>query len=386
MVKVQYACTCIKSDGKKCGNLSTWRQPSQFKQSRENYRCSDCACNSPESKHHKSISLKLTKSRPEVKQRQSEAQKIAQNRPCVKEKRSKTNALPEVKQRRSEAQKLSQNRPEVKQRQSESAKIVGAKPDVKQRRSESQIISHNRPEVKQRSSEAQKLSHARPELRLKQSISGKISYEYPPRYEKHLIGVSGQGFWYGHPILCPENKKGKQYCELWNKGLWVRIDAAWDYKSAISEVTRWETPSKRQLSRHHVYWQEKACCVWDEDAQGYYAMIDLNHNKNKPNWYKHYIKGDPNKFVLLTAKEHGEVKGSKKSGKDTMWWVRYFEDLIEKRESEGKPCYLSKEDFEVYKVENAEKIAFYTKKPYFFSKISKILHIHNNLCKYHPRK
>lgn len=183
-----------------------------------------------------------------------------------------------------------------------------------------------------------------------------------PNVREHiLVGRNGQGFWYGHPILCPENRE-KEYCELWCAELWRRIDAAWNYKSAFSGKTRWDTPKGHQLDRHHVYWQEKSCCVWDEDAQGYYAMIDLNHNKNRPNWYKHYIKGDPNKFVLLTAEEHGIIQGSKKSGKDMLYWVKYFEDLIEKRESEGKPCYLSKEDYEVYKDEHADVIAYYTAK------------------------
>jgi hypothetical protein len=175
--------------------------------------------------------------------------------------------------------------------------------------------------------------------------------------ENNLISASGEGFWYGHRTLHPENRQ-KQYCEKWCKDLWVRIDAAWDYKSAISGKTRFENYRQAHLDRHHVYFQEKACCTWDGDAQGYYAMINLG-TKAKPNMYKHYIKGDPNKFVLLTHSEHKRIIGNKKLGTTKLTWIKYFEDLIEKREAEGKPCYLSREVYVVYKAEQGDTISFY---------------------------
>lgn len=361
MQKVQYACTGKDSDGKECKKLSTWRYPYEFSQNQEKYMCKKCSKNTSEVKQRQLE----TNARPDVKQRRSDAGRIAQNRPGVNEQRLKsakiTNARPESKQKRSVACKIAQNTPHAKQQHLK----TNARLDVKQRKSEAQKLAQNRPEVKQKKANSLKITNARMDVKSRRSQSGKTAqkkrFKDPAKYERVLQRLTSQGFWYGHPILHQENKR-KRYCELWNKDLWVRIDAAWDYKSAISEVTRWETPSKRQLSRHHVYWQEKACCEWDEDKQGYFAMIDLNHNKNNPNWYKHYIKGDPNKFVLLTEKEHGIIKGSKKSGKTLLDWVIYFEDLIEKREAEGKPCYLSKEDYEVYKVENADKIAYYTQK------------------------
>ena len=148
-------------------------------------------------------------------------------------------------------------------------------------------------------------------------------------YIESIVG----GFWIGN-ITYPQRK---QYCEKWNKDLWVRIDEYQEYKSAISGKTRYENSNGRALSRHHVYWQEKACCEWDEDAQGYYAMINIGTNR-KPNMYKHYVKGDPNKFVLLTCQEHGIIS------KDKLKWIKYFEDKIED-EWDGK-CYYTKEEFE----------------------------------------
>ena len=187
--------------------------------------------------------------------------------------------------------------------------------------------------------------------------SRKCMGEDPVWKENFLIAASGEGFWYGHHTLHPENRQ-KTYCEKWCKGLWLRIDAAWGYKSAISGKTRFENYRQAHLDRHHVYWQASACCKWDEDAQGYYAMINLG-TKAKPNVYKHYIKGDPNKFVLLTHAEHKMIIGNKKHGTTKLTWIKYFEDLIEKRANEGKHCYLSHENYNIYKVENAEIISLY---------------------------
>jgi hypothetical protein len=134
------------------------------------------------------------------------------------------------------------------------------------------------------------------------------------------------GHWYGN-VRYPE---GKQYCELWDAFLRMRIREYWGNKSVISKKTREENGKrKRQLSCHHVYYQEKACCIWDEDVGGYYAWIDGQ---------KHYIDGDPNKFVLLTAGENTMVNTNK------LEWVKYFEDLIKKH---GGKCYYTKEEWKI---------------------------------------
>jgi DNA-directed RNA polymerase subunit RPC12/RpoP len=169
--------------------------------------------------------------------------------------------------------------------------------------------------------------------------------------ESQLKSRYGEGIWYGNKYL----QREYPYCELWNKNLWVRIDAAYDYKSIISGKDKFDNSGKH-LQRHHVYWQPKACCIWDEDANGYYAWI-VNGGKK----IKYYIKGDPNKFVLLTLEEHGKMRGNKREGTDKIYWIKYLEDLIEQREKEGKKCYLSPEEYEVYKVEHKDIIDKYTK-------------------------
>jgi hypothetical protein len=144
------------------------------------------------------------------------------------------------------------------------------------------------------------------------------------------------GFWYGNVRYV-----GKKYCELWNSNLWRRIDAYQNYKSILSGKTKADNGGIT-LSRHHVYWQEKACCVWDEDAQGYYAMINIGTAK-RPNMYKYYVGDDPNKFVLLTKSEHGMI------AKDKIKWIKIFEDLIKKQ---GGKCYYTKEEFKAISGKN----------------------------------
>ena len=126
--------------------------------------------------------------------------------------------------------------------------------------------------------------------------------------------------WYGGVKYVEERR---HYCELWNENIRKRIRDYWGNKSVISGKTK-EDNGGINLSCHHVYYQKKACCVWDEDANGYYAWIDGE---------KYYINGDPNKFVTLTHSENGMVNYNK------LHWVKFFEDLIEKQ---GGKCYNEK--------------------------------------------
>lgn len=149
--------------------------------------------------------------------------------------------------------------------------------------------------------------------------------------EKITEGGFG-GFWYGKVRYYD-----RIYCELWCPDLWHRIDEAQNYQSILSGKTKEDNIGKsgkpRALSRHHVYWQPRACCVWDEDVGGYYAWIETG-TKKYPNKVKYYINGDPNKFVLLTMSEHQMIK------KDKIKWIEIFEELIDTKL--GGVCYLPK--------------------------------------------
>jgi hypothetical protein len=154
-----------------------------------------------------------------------------------------------------------------------------------------------------------------------------IDPEYLIRLQEGVVGgFCIQNITYRDPSV---------YCELWCPDLWKRIDEAQNYQSILSGKTKEDNIDKHgethTLSRHHVYWQPKACCVWDEDAQGYYALIEIGTKKH-PNRIKYYIKGDPNKFVLLTMSEHAMIKN------DKIKWIEIFENLIETKL--GGVCYL----------------------------------------------
>lgn len=190
-------------------------------------------------------------------------------------------------------------------------------------------------------------------MRIKESANRRVQN---PDYIESLMK---EGFWYGNPSINNTGSR-KKYCEKWNRNLWDRIDAAWDFKSAISGKTRWDNNNIR-LSRHHVYWQKNACCIWDKESEKYYALINTG-SKRYPVIQKYYITGDPNKFVLLTASEHTLVAGSRKSGKDILYWIKFFEDLIEQRRLDGKRCYLSREEYEEYKLKNWDMIKYYNRK------------------------
>ena len=148
------------------------------------------------------------------------------------------------------------------------------------------------------------------------------------------------GFWYGSVRndsgRTPDERK---YCELWNEDLKERIRAYWGYASVLSGKIEIQTRSDgfpHSISCHHVYYQKKSCCVWDEDEQGYYANINIGTHRS-PIIEKYYIDGDPNKFVTLTRSEH------KKTDFNKIHWIKTFEKLIE---DQGGKCYFTKEDIE----------------------------------------
>jgi len=163
--------------------------------------------------------------------------------------------------------------------------------------------------------------------KMREKMTGKPKSEaHREKIVEHRIG----GFWYGNV----RNDKRK-YCELWGPDLWRRIDAFQNNRSILSKKTKKDNGG-RALTRHHVYWQPKACCEWDEDEQGYFAMINIGTLK-KPNMYRYYVGEDPNKFVLLTDHEHGLVK------KDKLTWIRRFEKLIDQKY--GGKCFYTKEEW-----------------------------------------
>ena len=67
-------------------------------------------------------------------------------------------------------------------------------------------------------------------------------------------------------------------------------------------------------------------------------MINIGTPK-KPNMYRHYVGSDPNKFVLVTAQEHGMLS------KDKLKWIKICEKLIDQKY--GGKCFYTKEEWKI---------------------------------------
>lgn len=226
---------------------------------------------------------------------------------------------------RGAARKRSQN-PEWIRKNKETAQIRAQDPEYLRKIKEVGRTNSQNPEWRHKQKEGCRQRSQDPEYLRKNKESNQRLAQDPEWRLKSREGAIG-GFWYGNVRY-----RDFKYCELWCPDLWHRIDEAQNYQSILSGKTK-EDNGGRALDRHHVYYQKKACCVWDEDAQGYYVTINIGTVK-KPNWYKYYIPGDPNKFVLLTTSEHSVVM------KDKLKWIKTFEDLIETKL--GGVCYLPK--------------------------------------------
>jgi|WetSurMetagenome_2_1015567.scaffolds.fasta_scaffold106903_2 hypothetical protein len=138
------------------------------------------------------------------------------------------------------------------------------------------------------------------------------------------------GFWYGN-VRYYDGKK--LYCPIWGPDLWNRIEVFWGGRSILSGVRI--NPNGRKLTKHHVYYNKKSCCIENDD--GSYS-VEINGQI-------YPIIGDPNKFVLLTDNEHGMLTGHL----NKVWYMRYFEWLINTKFN-GK-SYYTQEEYEALKME-----------------------------------
>ena len=347
--KVTYVCI-------DCGKTRT-ACPSSFTKPREEYRCNSCTVkkrvNTPEEKEIRRNRMLKKMQDPIWKENQIRALKESV-RNIVKDE--------EYYKKRSDSMKLVAQTPEWRKRVGESTKNAWKDPTHRENYINGFKKRSENPEWRKNISEQAKIRYQDPNFIEIVRNSALKRFEDPIKLEWYFISTAGEGFWYGHASLRRwNNEPRKYYCELWNNDLRNRIDAAWDFKSAISGKTRFENYKHEKLCKHHIYWQEKACCYWDEDINGYYAWIN-NGMSVTPEWIKYYIKGDPNKFVPLTRKEHGMVRGDKKLGTDKIYWIKHFENQIEQRGKEGKKCYLSPEEYGIYKIEHSDTIAKYNQK------------------------
>jgi hypothetical protein len=142
------------------------------------------------------------------------------------------------------------------------------------------------------------------------------------------------GLWYGGVFYIKNKQK---YCELW-PDVNERVHAFFDYKCVGCG-----TPEiNRSHAGHHVFYVKNACCWFDKEGIYYTNLNAPNHIGND------YCIGDnPNYFVILCPKCHGETNGNFGNRKR---WADYYKNLIDKEY--GGKSYYTKEEWEIIKKEN----------------------------------
>lgn len=264
------------------------------------------------------------------------------------------NEHPEARKKRSDIQKALWENPSYRARMSEIHKKRFEDPINREELKRRTMCYLSSPIVRQEISDRTKKRYEHPEARKKHSQKLKKYFENPLSHKKNSdalknhhkehpetrtkLSQSRINFylshcWYG----CVTYRSPEKYCVLFNNEFKERCRAFDGYKSVISGVPEDQhivNGKQRKLSVHHVYYQKKACCEWDEDANGYYVMINLGTRRQK-NVVRYDIKGDPNKFVTLTHAENTMVEF------DKLKWIKFFEELIESR---GGKCYFTKEE------------------------------------------
>jgi hypothetical protein len=228
---------------------------------------------------------------------------------------------------------------ETKKKMSKSADKYWENPGVHQKHSKLLKKHYENPLAKKKISEAGKKSYRENPTRGQEHSKTMKKYFKDPevhiRQSEIQKKINLEKRWYGDVTYNDRDK----YCILFNKKFKERCLALFNYKSVLSGKTQLENIRKGkpiQLTVHHVYYQKKACCKWDEDQQGYYAMINLG-TKRKPNLIRHNIKGDPNKFVVLTHVENTVANH------DKLKWIKLFENIIE---NQGGKCYYTLEEYD----------------------------------------
>lgn len=164
---------------------------------------------------------------------------------------------------------------------------------------------------------------------ISEALSGqKHSYEHTMKNVESKLG----GFWYGNVIY-----GYPKYCELF-KDVKPRVRAL--QGDACCECK--ELPKTNQHPVHHVFYEKRACCDYNEDGI-YYSNLNAKDHQRKD----YCIGENPNYFVILCKKCHGKTNGS---FENRVKWANHFKNFVDTKYN-GK-SYLSKEEYAAYKNSN----------------------------------
>lgn len=143
--------------------------------------------------------------------------------------------------------------------------------------------------------------------KMREAVTGKKNHMYGKSHTEETkqkmheaqLGEKSR-FWQGGISFEP-------YCILFNEDFKERVREYWNRKCVICNKN--EKKNNQKLSVHHVIYNKEACC--DESLPLFVALCKSCHSKT--NYHREY-------------------------------WEKYFEDMIYKRNENGK-CFYSKEEY-----------------------------------------
>ena len=211
---------------------------------------------------------------------------------------------------------------------------------IKKLHNDPEIIKKQRESVKKLPNDPKwiaKMQETRnnPEYKRKQMEGIQNYWNDPSTYELFMIKRSGQGFWYGHPII-NKDVSNKVYCEIWEDVKPRIVAFNIDMHNGVLTCEICENPingGSHQFIHHHVFYEKRTCC-WNEN--GIYTT-NLNI-KSMPK--DSYIIGEnPNYFAITCTKCHGKTNGGYENRKK---WADFFKNKID-TEYDGKSYYTKEE-------------------------------------------
>jgi hypothetical protein len=277
-----------------CGELSTFKYPSAFKSNR--YRCFKCSVKkrSQDPVRNKKISIA-----------QSKRYENLIYLKWITEFNQKKAQDPEFRKKHKESmQKMAQD-PEWIRKQRERNKL----PVANKKRKETMIKLSQDPEWKQKQKEGIRKKGQDPIWRMKQKEATLLTRESSKWYENYLIGTTGQGYWYGHPSLCPDNRK-YQYCMIF-KDVTPRVRAFQGNECLLCGKTEVQNLVEcgKCLTVHHVFYEKQVCC-WKDQNNEYWTNLGIKKHPKKD----YYIGENPNYFVVLCNHCHCSNSGGASHG------------------------------------------------------------------------
>ena len=191
---------------KVCGKESTPRWPSKFRKPREEYICFECV--------HKDSTYRENLKKANRKRSKNPVW-IENHRKMVEKNLSNPDWLENRKNAQRESLKdpisIESHKRGMEKRSKNVKWLESIRTWAAERSNDIEWVGNHKKGIEKRSENIKWLDSMK--------ILGKKRGEDPCCVERHLIGITGQGFWYGHPTLISYNdgRSRQKYCEIFQK-------------------------------------------------------------------------------------------------------------------------------------------------------------------------